>query len=159
MTEDEMVGWHHWLNGHEFELTPGDGEGQGSLACYNPGAHKVSDTTEQLNNNCNLSSGNFEGLRFPGFSSDIFVRVQLNTSYWKVVAEPWTTRGFLASGGEEFNPGPVTRLDCAELFCDKVLLKCVRDRESFWHRHQKGAERVLPLLVFSRKLYTYCCCC
>ena len=32
-TEDEMVGWHHWLNGHEFEQTPGDSEGQGSLAC------------------------------------------------------------------------------------------------------------------------------
>ena len=33
MTEDEMVGWHHWLNGHEFEQTLGDGDGQGSLAC------------------------------------------------------------------------------------------------------------------------------
>ena len=36
MTEDEMVGWHHQLNGHEFEQTPGDGEGQESLACCNP---------------------------------------------------------------------------------------------------------------------------
>ena len=36
MTEDEMVGWHHWLNGHKFEQTPGDGEGQGSLACCCP---------------------------------------------------------------------------------------------------------------------------
>ena len=35
-TEDEMVGWHHWLNGHEFEWTPGDGDGQGSLACCSP---------------------------------------------------------------------------------------------------------------------------
>ena len=35
-TEDEMVGWHHWLNGHEFDQTQGDGEGQGSLACYSP---------------------------------------------------------------------------------------------------------------------------
>ena len=34
--EDEMVGWHHWLNGHEFEQIPGDSEGQGSLACYSP---------------------------------------------------------------------------------------------------------------------------
>ena len=33
MTEDEMVGWHHQLNGHEFEQTPGDGKGRGSLAC------------------------------------------------------------------------------------------------------------------------------
>ena len=36
VTEDEMVGWHHWLNGHEFQQTPGDSEGQGSLACCSP---------------------------------------------------------------------------------------------------------------------------
>ena len=50
-TEDEMVGWHHWLNGHEFEQTPGDGEGQGSLACCSPWGHKKSDTAEWLNKN------------------------------------------------------------------------------------------------------------
>ena len=43
--EDEMVGWHHWLNGHEFEQTPGDGEGQGSLACCSPWGHKESNMT------------------------------------------------------------------------------------------------------------------
>ena len=50
MTEDEMVGWYHRLNGHEFEQTPGDGEGQGSLACYSPmGLQRVRHnlTTEQ----------------------------------------------------------------------------------------------------------------
>ena len=36
MTEDEVVGWHHGLNGHEFEQTPGDSEGQGSLGCCSP---------------------------------------------------------------------------------------------------------------------------
>ena len=46
-----MVGWHHRLNGHEFEQTPGDGEGQGSLACCSPWGCKESDTTERLNNN------------------------------------------------------------------------------------------------------------
>ena len=51
MTEDEMVGWHHWLDGHELEQTPGDGEGQGSLAFCSPRGHKESDTTEWLNNN------------------------------------------------------------------------------------------------------------
>ena len=51
MTEDEMVGRHHWLNGHEFEQAPGDGEGQGSLAYCSPWGHKESDTTEWLNNN------------------------------------------------------------------------------------------------------------
>ena len=49
-TEDEMLGWHHQLNGHEFEQTPGDGEVQGILACCSPWGLKESDTTEQLNN-------------------------------------------------------------------------------------------------------------
>ena len=51
--------------------------------------------------------------------------------------------GFLASG-EEFNPGLEMRLDHSELLCNKVLLKYEGDRESFWHRHQKWAERVPP---------------
>ena len=50
-TEDEMVGWHHRLSGHEFEQALGDGEKQGNLACYSPCGHKESDKTEQLNNN------------------------------------------------------------------------------------------------------------
>ena len=49
-TEDEMVGWHHWLNGHEFEQTLGDSERQGSLVCCSPGC-KESNMTEWLNNN------------------------------------------------------------------------------------------------------------
>ena len=40
-TEDEMAGWHHWLNGHEFEQTLGDGEGQGSLVCCSPWGRRV----------------------------------------------------------------------------------------------------------------------
>ena len=44
-TEDEMVGWHHWLNGHEFEQTQGDSKGQGSLACYSSWGCKESYTT------------------------------------------------------------------------------------------------------------------
>ena len=50
MTEDEMAGWHHRLNGHEFEQTPGDSEGQGSLVCCSSWGRKESDMTEQLNN-------------------------------------------------------------------------------------------------------------
>ena len=49
MTEDEMVGWHHRLNGHEFEQALGDGEGQGSLGRCSPWDRKKSDMTEQLN--------------------------------------------------------------------------------------------------------------
>ena len=51
MTEDEMAGWHHRLNGHEFEQTLGGGEGQGSLVCCHPRGRKELDTTESLNNN------------------------------------------------------------------------------------------------------------
>ena len=59
MTEDEMVGWHHWLNGHEFEQTLGDSEGQGSLACCSPWGCKESNTTEQLNNNKSNNNNEF----------------------------------------------------------------------------------------------------
>ena len=48
-TEDEMAGWHHRLDGHEFEQAPGAGDGQGSLACCSPWGHKELDTTEWLN--------------------------------------------------------------------------------------------------------------
>ena len=51
MTEDEMVGWHHWLNGHEFQQALGDGEGQGSLAHCNPWGRKELNTTDWLHNN------------------------------------------------------------------------------------------------------------
>ena len=50
MTEDKMVKWHHQLNEYEFEQTPGDGEGQGGLACCSPWGRKETDMTEQLNN-------------------------------------------------------------------------------------------------------------
>ena len=49
MTEDETVGWHHQLDGHEFEQALGVGDGQGSLACCDSPGHKESDMTEQLN--------------------------------------------------------------------------------------------------------------
>ena len=51
MTEDEMVGWHHRLDGQEFEQAPGDSEGQGGLLCCSPWGRKESDMTWQVNNN------------------------------------------------------------------------------------------------------------
>ena len=48
-TEDDMVGWHHQLYGHEFQQAPGVGDGQGGLGCCSPWGHKESDTTERLN--------------------------------------------------------------------------------------------------------------
>ena len=59
VTEDEIVGWHQWLDGYEFEQTLGDGEGQGRLVCYSPWGCKESDTIEKLNNNnvCSQEDG------------------------------------------------------------------------------------------------------
>jgi len=51
--EDEMVGWHHWLDGHEFKQAPGVGDGQGGLVCYSSWGHKELHTAELLNNNNN----------------------------------------------------------------------------------------------------------
>ena len=51
MTVDEIVGWHHQVNGHEFKQTLGDSKGQGILVCCSPWGHKELDTTEQLRNN------------------------------------------------------------------------------------------------------------
>ena len=50
-----MIGWHHQLDGHEFEQVSGDGEGQGSQACCRPWGHEEPDTTERLNNNFHLT--------------------------------------------------------------------------------------------------------
>ena len=55
MTEDEMVGWHHKRNGHEFEQAPGDGEGQGSPAGCSPWGGRESDMGERLNNNDDIN--------------------------------------------------------------------------------------------------------
>ena len=65
MTEDEIVGWHHRLDGHEFEQALGAGDGQGSLACCSPWGHKESDTTEWLN----WTELNWNGLLCPDTSS------------------------------------------------------------------------------------------
>ena len=56
MTEDEIVGWHHWLNGHESEQIPGDSEGQRSLACYSPWGCRVGHdlATEQQQQKCQV---------------------------------------------------------------------------------------------------------
>ena len=60
MTEDEMVRWHHRHNGHEFELSPGVGNGQGSLVCCSPWVRKESDMTEQLNRTESVNSAKLQ---------------------------------------------------------------------------------------------------
>ena len=59
MTEDKMVGWHHRLNGHEFEQAHGDGDGQGSLVCCSPLGSKELVVNERLNNNNNRCPDSF----------------------------------------------------------------------------------------------------
>ena len=65
MTEDEMVGWHHRLNRHEFEQTLGVVDGQKSLVCCSPWGHKESDMTEWLNSNNNSVTSNRESWKRP----------------------------------------------------------------------------------------------
>ena len=81
MTEDEMVGWHHWFNGHESEGAPGDGERHGSLACCNPWGCKKSDTTEKLNSN------NIVPLEW--------IRVELSRVYSEEVRYSWVKSSVL----------------------------------------------------------------
>ena len=79
-TGDEMVGWHHWLNGHEFEQTQGDSEGQGGLACCSSWSCKVSDTTERLNNNKSSARVCVSYLNHPG---SIFMPVLISSGISK----------------------------------------------------------------------------
>ena len=59
VTEDEMIGWHHWLNGLEFEQTPGDCRGQGNMVCYSPWGCKESDMSEPLVDHKNNAAQSF----------------------------------------------------------------------------------------------------
>ena len=84
-----MVGWHHQLNGHEFEQTLGDSEGQGSLACCSPWGRKESDTTERLNNNKSCQRRCLESLQMRAawshgdkFSVSAGPSHQLHTHLW-----------------------------------------------------------------------------
>ena len=87
-TEDEMFGWHHQFNGHEFEQAPGDGEGQGSLACCSPRSCKVLDTTEWLNNNNKREVDNWWKTLQPIVSG-------LNSISWAVIGYPMS--GYILS--------------------------------------------------------------
>ena len=87
-TEDKMFGWHHWLNGHEFEQAPGDGEGQGSLACCSPWGLKESDPTEQLNNSNIYCYSNLEkGFLFLWFVCLFFHFILLKDSWFTMLCQ------------------------------------------------------------------------
>ena len=93
-TEDETVGWHHWLNGHEFEQTPGDGEGQGNLACCSLWGHKESHTTQWLNNNNKTwilpcITFWFSSLHCTAFKKEKFPRIE--NAYSFLMPKEWGT--------------------------------------------------------------------
>jgi len=75
-----MVGWHQWFNGHEFEKTPGDGEGQGSLVCCSPWGHKESYMTEWLNSSIWTVVYVAQTLHSPGRGWDLVFLSWLNSA-------------------------------------------------------------------------------
>ena len=81
-----MVGWHYRLNRHEFEQTPGDGEGQGSLACCSPQGHKELDMTEQLNN-CLCKRSRMSMQRAPGKKLPCLQDKQRSVLHYQRMAE------------------------------------------------------------------------
>ena len=81
VAEDEIVGWHHWLNGCEFEQTPGDSEGQGSLVCCSPWSRKESDATSWLNNNYIKKNKIIFGERHKDATCITYQRENLKASY------------------------------------------------------------------------------
>ena len=83
-TEDEMAGWHHWLDGHELEWTPGVCDGQGGLACYDSRGQKESDTTEQLNwtELSSLKESCWKHIRRNTFQI-FFLGKKYNLNFWK----------------------------------------------------------------------------
>jgi len=78
MTEDEMVGWHDWLNWYEFEQILRDSEGQESLACYSPWGLKEYDMTEQLSNN----NSKFKNKGWKRYIIQTLIQRKLDFKYW-----------------------------------------------------------------------------
>ena len=88
-TEDEMIVWHHWLNGHEFEQSQGDSEGQGSLVCCSPWGHKESDATELLKNHNKVLLSRWESFAFQVPIAQLR-KIKLHTLKWQGRQLKWT---------------------------------------------------------------------
>ena len=97
MTEDEMAGWHHWINGREFEWTLGVGDGQGSLVCCNSWGRKESDMNEQLNwTELNWKWVYFGFILEINFSGCTILSLQLNffSAHWRYCSNPFWLLSF-----------------------------------------------------------------
>ena len=101
-----MVGWHHRLNGHEFEQTPRDSEGQGSLACFSPWGHREPDTTERLNKwpigslRMRLVTRNPKRLESWNFQSHLLTTIRSGCRLSPIkTLEPQELKGLLAGKG------------------------------------------------------------
>ena len=90
MTEDQMAGWHHRLDGHESEQAPGVGDGQGSLSCCSSWGQKESGATERLNNN-SWGCGERRGLERA--HQELLYRHFLGTSFLELRHHLWETEG------------------------------------------------------------------
>ena len=108
-TEDEMVGWHHWLDGHEFEQALGLGDGQGSLACCSPWSCNESDTTEQLSNWTELIEASyFQPYMQTRTPHTLVGRAQNNHSRHSC-SKKGETRGCISTVAKQFCP-PVVQM-------------------------------------------------
>ena len=116
----QMVGWHHWLNGHESEQTPGDSEGQGNLMCCSPWGPKKSDTTEQLNNKNTLKWFNVAKL-------GIFIALSqyLSMQYFSTLTSFVCAWLGLGNFKKHWCPGRVQSLE--------ILIKSVRVQPGHWN--------------------------
>ena len=87
-TENEMVGWHHWLNGHECELMQGNSEGQGSLACCSPWGRKELDRTEWLNNSNSYAKKVWQCfLRICQFATNHVTNFPFDCAFWIICSQ------------------------------------------------------------------------
>ena len=92
-TEDEMAGWHHWLDGCGFEWTPGVGDGQGGLACHGSLGHNESDTTEQLNWTELMQSTPWEILGWRNHKLESRLPGEISISSYKHMTPPLWQKG------------------------------------------------------------------
>ena len=101
-TEDEMAGLYHRLDGHEFEWTPGVGDGQGGLVCCNSRGHKESDRTERLNW---TEATNFLGVGTFFFFNLYIMTRKINITVWGKVALKWHYEIFICAGSSLWHKG------------------------------------------------------